>query len=397
MLTASPIGAQAIVRKKVSALIVRDKNIISFNQHMLRFLTAGESHGKALTVIIEGIPAGIPISVEFINQELAKRQKGAGSGGRMLIEKDEVEILSGVRFGKTIASPITLLVKNRDFANWGEKMSEVEQSQEVMDSARVTAPRPGHADLAGVQKYGFDDVRNVLERASARETTMRVAAGAVFKLFLATKGIEIASHTLQIGHITVQHNYSFEEIKNTYEQDPEIRCVDSKTSREMKELIQKTRLEKDTLGGVVETWAVGVPVGLGSYVHWDRRIDGLISQAIMSIPSVKAVEIGSGVESAAHFGSEVHDAIVIIDDNPARITNRAGGIEGGVTNGMPIIVRAYHKPISTLYKPMDTVDIKTKEPVKATIERSDICVVPRAGVVSEAMLAYVLARELVSS
>ncbi len=364
---------------------------------MLRFLTAGESHGKALTVIIEGMPAGIPISIEFINQELAKRQTGAGSGGRMLIEKDEVEILSGVRFGKTIASPIALLVNNKDHANWGEKMSEAQQSQEVMDSARVTAPRPGHADLAGVQKYGFDDVRNVLERASARETTMRVAAGAVFKQFLLTKGIEIASHTLQIGQIMVQKKYTFADVQEVYKKDPNIRCVDLSASEAMRELIQTTRLEKDTLGGVIEIWATGVPVGLGSYVHWDRKIDGQIAQAIMSIPSVKAVEIGSGVENAGHFGAEVHDAIVIIDGNPSRITNRAGGIEGGVTNGMPIIVRAYHKPISTLYKPMDTVDIKTKEAVKATVERSDICVVPRAGVVSEAMLAYVLAREMVLS
>lgn len=369
---------------------------------MLRFLTAGESHGKALTVIIEGMPAGIPISVDFINAELAKRQKGAGSGGRMFIEKDEVEILSGVRFGKTIASPIALMVKNKDHANWGEKMSEVEQSQDVMDSARVTAPRPGHADLAGVQKYGFDDVRNVLERASARETTMRVAAGAIFKQFLATKGIEIASHTVQIGDIVVTGEYSFEDIKNTYEKDPEIRCVDPAISREMKQLIARTRMDKDTLGGVIEMWAVGVPPGLGSYVHWDRKIDGRIAQAIMSIPSVKAVEIGSGVGNASQFGSQIHDEIHYrhpeLDSGSSsffRKTNRAGGIEGGMTNGEPIVVSAYHKPISTVYKPLKTVDILTKKSADATVERSDICVVPRAGVVSEAMLAYVLAREMI--
>lgn len=364
---------------------------------MLRFLTAGESHGPALTAIIEGMPAGIPISRDCINHELAKRQTGAGSGGRMLIEKDEVEILSGVRFGKTIGSPIAMIVRNNDFENWGDKMSIQEQSQEVVDSARVRQPRPGHADLAGIQKYGFDDVRNVLERASARETAARVAAGAIFKQFLFIYGIEIASHTLQIGTITVTKEYSFEDIKQTFEKDPEIRCVDLKVSRKMKELIEQTRKAKDTLGGVIEVWVVGVPPGLGSYVHWDTRIDGQIAAAVMSIPSVKAVEIGSGIENAAKFGSAVHDEIFHdTEKGYFRKTNRAGGIEGGMTNGMPIVVRVYHKPISTLYKPMNTVDIKTKKQVKATVERSDICVVPRAGVVSEAMFAYVLARNMVS-
>lgn len=363
---------------------------------MLRFLTAGESHGKALTVIIEGMPAGVPISVDFINNELTKRQKGAGSGGRMLIEKDEVELLSGVRFGKTIASPIAMVIWNKDSKNWGAKMSHEVQSQEVVESARVTEPRPGHVDLPGVQKYGFDDVRNVLERASARETTARVAAGAVFKQLLMTHGVRIASHTLQIGEITVQKEYTFEDVQKTYEHDPEIRCVDPDVSQQMKSLIEQTRKDMNTLGGVVETWAVGVPVGLGSYVHWDRRIDGQIAQALMSIQSVKAVEIGSGVESAGQFGADVHDEIFHKEDGYYRKTNRAGGIEGGVTNGMPVIVRSYHKPISTLYKPMNTVDIETKKTVKATVERSDICVVPRAGVVSEAMLAYVLAKAILA-
>ncbi|MDA1316390.1 MAG: chorismate synthase [bacterium] len=361
---------------------------------MIRFLTAGESHGKGLTVIIDGMPAGIPISIDFINAELAKRQKGAGSGGRMSIEKDEVEVLSGIRFGKTIGSPISMIIWNKDHKNWGDKMSVEDQSDEVKDSARITAPRPGHADLAGIQKHGFDDVRNVLERASARETTARVAAGGIFKQFLLTKGIEIASHTLQIGDIKVDSEYDFEDIKATYEKDPEIRCVDAAKSREMKQLIQNARMDKDTLGGVVETWAVGVPPGLGDYAQWDTKLDGLIAQAMMSIQSVKAVEIGAGVKSSGQRGSEVHDAIHHRDNQYYRKTNRAGGIEGGVTNGMPLVVRVYHKPISTLYNPLQTIDIETKHPTEATVERSDICVVPRAGVVSEAMLAYVVARAI---
>jgi len=362
-------------------------------RNMLRFLTAGESHGKALTVIIEGMPAGVPISQEFIQNEMQKRMKGAGSGGRMMIEEDHVEILSGVRFGKTIGSPIALFIENKDYKNWGEKMSIYPQPKEVVESSRVTEPRPGHADLVGVQKYGFDDVRNVLERVSARETAARVAAGAIFKQFLHQFKIEIASHTLQIGNIKVEKEYSFDDIKKTFENDPEIRCVDSETSKRMKELIKKTRKEMNTLGGVVEVWALNVPVGLGSYVHWDRKIDGQISQALMSIPSVKAVEIGSGVTNASQFGTDVHDEI-FYDKDYYRKTNRAGGIEGGITNGMPVVVRVYHKPISTLYKPMNTVDIITKKGVKATVERSDICVVPRGGVISEAMLAYVISRNL---
>ncbi len=345
--------------------------------------------------------------------------KGAGAGGRMLIEEDKVEVMSGIRFGKTIGSPIGMMIENKDYKNWGDKMSIDPQPESVVNSARVTEPRPGHADLAGVQKYGFDDLRNVLERASARETTARVAAGAIFKQFLSQFKIEIASHTLQIGNVKVEKEYTFDDIKKTYENDPEIRSVDPETSKKMKELIEKTRKEMNTLGGVVEVWAINVPVGLGSYVHWDRKIDGQIGQALMSIPSVKAVEIGSGVENASKFGSDVHDEIFyrhpeVEPKDPDishpldeilrfaqndtsgyyRKTNRAGGIEGGMTNGMPVVARVYHKPISTLYKPMNTVDIITKKQVKATVERSDICVVPRGGVISEAMLAYILAKNL---
>ncbi len=362
---------------------------------MLRFFTAGESHGKGLVIIIEGMPAGVPISQDYIAHEMQKRMKGAGSGGRMMIENDEVEIMSGVRFGKTIGSPISLVIANKDAKNWGVKMSIEPQDEEFIQSIRVTQPRPGHADLSGVLKYGFDDVRNVLERASARETAARVAAGAIFKQYLQQFEIEIASHTLQIGDICVTSEYTFEDIKKTYELDPEIRCVDTDTSEKMKISIDQARREMNTLGGVVETWATGVPVGLGSYVHWDRKIDGQIAQALMSIPSVKAVEIGEGVQSAAEHGSEVHDEIFYDKTSGYyRKTNRAGGVEGGMTNGMPVVVRVYHKPISTLYKPLKTVDIATKESVDATVERSDICIVPRGGVVSEAMLAYVLASNL---
>ena len=363
---------------------------------MLKFLTAGESHGKGLVVIIEGMPSNVPISLEQIQHIMQKRMKGSGAGGRMMIETDTVEILSGVRFGKTLGSPIALLILNKDFANWGEKMSSEDQSEEIKASAQVTNPRPGHVDLPGAQKYNFDDVRNVLERASARETTARVAAGAVFMQLLAQFGIEIASHTLQIGKIKLEKtNYTFDEVKKSYEEDAETRCIDPDTAMKMQEAIMGARKEMNTLGGIVEIWATGVPVGLGSYVHYDRKIDGQIAQALMSIQSVKAVEIGEGVEAATLPGSAVHDEIYHSPVNGYhRQTNRAGGIEGGVTNGMPLITRVYHKPISTLYKPLNTVDIKTKETVKATVERSDICIVPRGAVVSEAMLAYVIAQNM---
>ena len=374
---------------------------------MLRFLTAGESHGKGVVVIVEGMPANVPISIPQLQLEMQKRKKGAGSGGRQIIEDDAIEILSGIRFGKTLGSPIALLVQNKDFKNWGQKMSTEPQDESFIEGLKVVKPRPGHADLAGVLKYGFDDVRNVLERASARETTARVAAGAIFKQFLSQFGIDFASHTIQIGPIKLskksdfnvvlseanEDKYTFTDVKASYDADPETRCIDETTSFQMKAAIEKARKEMNTLGGIVEVWAVGVPTGLGSYVHFNRKIDSQIAQAIMSIPSVKAVEIGEGVASATSQGSEVHDEIYFSEKNGYfRTTNRAGGIEGGVTNGMPVIVRAFHKPISTLYKPLKTVNIKTKLPDLATVERSDICVVPRAGVISECMLAYVIAQ-----
>ena len=367
---------------------------------MLRFFTAGESHGKGLTVIIEGIPANVPVSIPQIQEEMKKRKTGLGSGGRQLIEDDSIEITSGVRFGKTLGSPIAIYIENKDFKNWGKKMSAETQPQEFIDEIKVLKPRPGHADLAGIQKYNFDDVRNVLERASARETTGRVAAGAIFKQFLNQFDIEIASHTTQIGQVKLNKSYTFEDVKKSYDIDPETRCIDTVTANKMKELISTTRSNMNTLGGVIEIWANNVIAGLGSYVHFDRKIDGQLAQALMSIQSVKAVEIGDGINASGAFGTEVHDEIYYsaeIQEKKGyyRKTNRAGGIEGGVTNGMPVIARVYHKPISTIYKPLNTVNIKTKHEDKATVERSDICVVPRAGVISESMMAYVIANNLI--
>lgn len=365
---------------------------------ILRFLIAGESHGPTEVGIIEGVPAGLSIAASEINSELKKRMHDFGRGGRGKIEKDEVKILSGVRFGKTLGSPIALVVENVDFANWKDKMSvenpnlvgRTHKTYEV-DAQKVTNPRPGHADLAGVLKYGFDDVRNVLERASARETVMRVAAGAICKKFLSEFGVKIASHTVQIGNVNAPKRvYSFDEIENISEIDPDVHCVDEKSREEMKQAIVKARMEKNTLGGVVEIIACNIPVGLGSYVHFDRKLDGRIAQALMSIPSVKAVEIGNAIEATGKTGKEVQDAIYVEGNKITRKTNNMGGLEGGMTNGQDIVCRVFHKPLSTLYNPMPTVNIKTKKPDTATVERSDVCVVARAGVISESMLAYVL-------
>lgn len=359
---------------------------------MLRFLTAGESHGPAEVAILEGIPAGLILTVTDIQQELEKRRTGVGRGGRGRIERDKVKILSGIRHGKTLGSPIALLVENQDFANWNEKMSIDDNSKLDKETTKVTNPRPGHADLAGSLKYGFDDIRNVLERASARETVMRVAVGAVCKKLLAEFDITIASHTMQIGQIRlIRKPTNFREVVNIHKIDSEIHCIDPVISKKMKEEILKTTIKKDTLGGVIEIIAHNVPVGLGSYVHFDRRLDSRIAAALMSIPSIKAVEIGDGINNASKFGSQVHDEIFFANKKFFRKTNRAGGIEGGVTNGEDIICRVYHKPLSTLGNALNTIDIKTKRLAKAVVERSDICVIPRAGVISEAMLAYVLA------
>ena len=359
---------------------------------MICFLTAGESHGPSEVAILEGIPSGLNLTKEDIQKDLDKRKSGAGRGGRGIIEDDQVEILSGVRHGKTLGSPIALKVDNLDFKNWSEKMSIKSPTNNYQPSP-ITNPRPGHADLPGMLKYHFTDIRNVLERASARETVMRVAVGSVCRKLLSEFGIEIASHTIQIGQIRLEENSrDFEKIKKVFETDPEIRCIDPKTSGKMKEEIKKTILNKNTLGGVIEIIVKGIPTGLGSYVHWDRKLDGQLSASLMSIPSANTVGIGNGIENASKLGSEVQDEIELVNNKYARITNRAGGIEGGVTNGEDIILRVYHKPISTLGNPLKTVDITTKKEVRANIERSDICVVPRAGVISESMAAFTLAQ-----
>ena len=358
---------------------------------MLRILTAGESHGAACTVIVEGMPAGLAIKAADINAALQKRRTDFGRGGRGDIETDRVEILSGVRHGRTLGSPVTLMAQNRDFANWVGVMDVEANSREL---EKLTRPRPGHADLAGVIKYGQDDIRNVLERASARETLSRVMTGALLRRLLAEFGIWLASHTVQIGGVKLECRVDFEAVAVVYEQDPEIRCVDPDISRKMRAEIQAAREQGDTLGGIVEVMAVGVPVGLGSVMHYDRRLDGQIAGALMSIPSVKAVEIGDAVAGAAMPGSAFQDTITYRDSRYTRDTNHLGGIEGGMSNGEAIVCRVYHKPLATLGRPAPTVDIETHQPVDAIAERSDVCVVPRAGVVAEAMLAIVLGQAM---
>ena len=363
---------------------------------MLRFLTAGESHGPAEVAILEGMPAELSLTYKDINRELKKRHSDYGRGGRAKIEKDEVEILSGIRFGKTLGGPIALLIRNEDFKNWSEKMSIEENDSADNRTIKVTKPRPGHADLAGVIKYGFDDIRNVLERASARETVMRVAVGAICKRFLDEFKIKIASHTISIGKVIItKTDYSFDDVNSIFEVDPDVHCVDGKTREKMKQEILNARKNKDTLGGIVEIMAANVPVGLGSHVHYDRKLDGRLAQALISIPSVKAVEIGTGIEISTKTGKQVQDKLYLRQSKKiVRETNNMGGIEGGISNGENIVCRVYHKPLSTIYDPLPTFDIKTGKPAVAQVERSDICVVARAGVISEAMVAFVLSQAL---
>ena len=356
----------------------------------LRFLTAGESHGPSLGVVVEGLPAGLKVDVAFINHALWRRQQGYGRGGRMAIEKDRVEILSGVRHGHTLGSPVLMLVRNRDWENWKDTMS-VEPVKDT-SGQRLTMPRPGHADLAGVIKYSHSDVRNVLERASARETAARVVAGGLCALMLKSFGIEIRAHVVSIGFHSIDMEPTWDELEGV-EESP-LFCCDKRAEEEMIEAIEEAKAEGDTLGGVFEVRAKGVPVGLGSYVHWDRRLDTRIAGALMSIPAIKGVEIGMGFECSAFPGSSVHDELYPSEAGPIRKTNRAGGIEGGVSNGEEIVVRCAMKPIPTLMKPLSSVDLLTGEPVSAAKERSDVCAVPAASVVGEAMLAIVLADAL---
>jgi chorismate synthase len=361
---------------------------------MLRFYTAGESHGQALLAFVSGLPASLPIDVEFINHELHRRQLGYGRGGRQKIEKDRAEIFAGVRHGQTIGAPVALRIENRDWANW-EKALPVEDTEGLeSEKKKLVAPRPGHADLAGSQKFNFHDARYVLERASARETAARVAAGAFAKLLLRALGTEVASHTVQVGHVRLERGASWQEIQGVCaDLESPLRCVDATTQLKMKAEVDAALKAGDTVGGIFEVVAHNVPVGLGSHAQWDEKLDGKLAQAMMSIQAVKGVEIGAGVTAAGSYGSEVQDEISY--DKAAkkfrRSSNRAGGLEGGITNGEDVIVRGYLKPISTLRKALGTADMVTKEPVQGAYERSDWCVVPAAGVAGEAMVALVLA------
>lgn len=379
---------------------------------MLRFTTAGESHGPALVSVLEGMPAGVPVTVDDVNVELARRQQGYGRGRRMQIERDTIELLSGVRGGQTLGSPIAMLVHNRDWKNWQAIMDpslraadEDRPTEEATASPGgvqpprkrvVTRVRPGHADLSGMLKYDRADARDILERASARETTARVAAGALCKRLLAELGVRIGSHVVHLGGIDARVPGPLPTDLNAAADPSPLRTLDPDAERAMIELIDRTKREGNTLGGVCEVVCDGVPVGLGSHVSWDRKLDGRLAAAVMSIPAVKGVEIGMGFEGARHPGSEVHDEIVpesgrARTGNVARRTNRAGGLEGGITTGEPIVVRAAMKPISTLMRPLGTVDVATGEPAQAVAERSDVTAVPAMGVIAEAMVALVVA------
>jgi chorismate synthase len=357
-----------------------------------RFLTAGESHGEALTAVIDGVPAGLPLTEDHINEDLARRQRGHGRGGRMKIERDQAHISSGVRWGLTLGSPISLTITNRDWENWKTTMAVVAPAPGA-PAKTVTRPRPGHADLAGAMKYGHHDIRNVLERSSARETTARVAVAGVAKRLLDEFGISILSHVTEIGGVRVGAlELPWEEIRRRAETS-EVRCADPDAERAMVQAIDEAKAGGDTLGGVFEVVALGCPVGLGSYVQWDRKLDGLLAQAFCSIHAIKGAEIGLGFEASRRPGSRVHDEILFDEQSGfQRASNSAGGLEGGVTNGQPVIVRAAMKPISTLRKPLRSVDVATKEAVEAVVERSDVCAVPAAGVVGEAMMAIALVR-----
>lgn len=358
---------------------------------MLRFLTAGESHGPGLVAIVEGLPAGLPLSPQIIDGDLERRQKGYGRGERMKIEEDRVEIVAGVVAGRTIGAPVALRIENRD---WVKGKDE--------ERVPITVPRPGHADLVGALKYGLPDLRWVAERASARETAMRVAVGAIAKALLAHFGVRVGSYVVEIGGVEAQlPNFPYPQLFAQAE-GSEVRCPDPLASKEMCARIDEARETGDTLGGIFEVVATGVPIGLGSYVHWDRRLDGRLAQGMMSIPGVKGVEIGAAFENAKRYGTQVHDPILLensasgpLEARLYRPTNRAGGLEGGVTNGQPVVVRAAMKPISTTLNPLPSVDLASGKPAPSQYQRSDICAVPAAAVVGEAMVAWVLTQALV--
>ncbi len=360
---------------------------------MLRFTTAGESHGRALVAVLEGLPAGLPVNVEQVNRELERRQWGYGRGGRMKIERDRVEIISGVRHGLTLGSPLALVIENKDWANWTEVMSAEPADVPPEKSRRVKRPRPGHADLAGGQKYGARDLRNILERASARETAARVACGALAKQLLAAFDARIVSHVIQLGGIPEKPLELAWDVIAAIPEDAPLRCADSEAQARMVALVDETRRAGDTLGGIFEVVTRGLVPGLGSHTAWDSKLDGRLAQAVMSIPAVKAVAIGAGAEAAGLPGSEVHDEISYDETSKTfiRQTNRAGGLEGGITNGEELRVRGHLKPISTLRRALRSVDIDTKKEEAASFERSDITAVPAAGVIGEAMVALVVA------
>ncbi|MGP0592245.1 chorismate synthase [Nitrospira sp. T9] len=361
---------------------------------MLRYLNAGESHGRGLMAVVEGVPSGLPITAEGINVDLIRRQGGYGRGGRMRIEKDRIEFICGVRKGKTLGNPLGLLIWNKDWENWKDIMAS--EPGPPSTERVVTRPRPGHADLVGAIKYGHSDIRNVLEKASARETAIRVAIGGVAKSLLAEFDMRVVSYTMDIGGVAAP---SPNDPLMAYEhaEQSEVRCHDPETAKKMVEQIRAAKHKGDSLGGIFEVVVTNVPIGLGTYAQWDRRLSARLAFAAMSIQAMKGVEIGMGFESARRFGSEVHDDIYF--DKAAgqftRKSNNAGGLEGGITNGQPIVLRVAMKPIATLYTPKDSVDIETKEPFEATVERSDICTVPAAGVVGEAVIAYEMANALI--
>lgn len=362
----------------------------------MRYLTSGESHGPELTAIIEGLPSGLEISKEEINAQLFRRQQGYGRGNRMKIESDQVTITSGVRHGITLGSPVALKISNKDCVNWGKIMS-VEPVDESENSRQVTHPRPGHADLTGGIKYNHRDMRNVLERSSARETATRVAVGAVAKKLLAELGIEIVSHVREIGGVSIDSEFDVtnKELVSQVEES-QVRCIDKDVEPKMIKRIDDAKEDGDTLGGVVEVIVTGMPIGVGSYVHYDRKLDSKLAAAVMSINAIKGVEFGIGFEVAKRPGSNVHDEITWNKETGySRTTNNAGGIEGGMSNGLPIVIKAAMKPIPTLMKPLSSVDIETKESFKADIERSDVCAVPAAAVVTENVVAWEIASAII--